>query len=96
LLNNEPDFKQSAMYVKSDSALELLKITVLATAVAGLLYFGYFQMAPWIWSQNQPFRPEEITVWQFPWVENRDGIELYALYALMLLNLLSVYALTRG
>jgi hypothetical protein len=96
LLNNELDSKHSAMYVKPGSALDLLKITVLATAVAGLLYFGYFQLAPWIWSQNQPFRPEEITVWQFPWMENRDGIELYALYALMLLNLLSVYALTRG
>jgi hypothetical protein len=95
-VNNETDFKQSAMYVKSSSALDLLEMAVLSFAIAGLLYFGYFQLAPWIWSQNLPFKPDEITFWVLPWVEERDGIELYALYALMFLNLLFAYALTSG
>lgn len=96
-MNNETDFKQSAMYVKSNSALDLLEMTVLATAIAGLLYFWYFlQLAPWIWSQNLPFKPVEITPWILPWLEDRDGIELYALYALMFLNLFFIYSLSCG
>ena len=87
---------QNSMSVTSNSAPDMLKMTVLVTAVAGLLYFGYFQLAPWIWSQNLPFRPEDITLWQFSWVEDRDGIELYALYALMFFNLFFAYALTCG
>jgi hypothetical protein len=82
------------MHEQSNSALDLLKMTMLATAVAGLLYYCYFQLAPWIWSQNQPFRPEEITVWQLLWLEDRDGIELYALYVLMFLDIFIVYFLS--
>lgn len=84
------------MDIKSDSAWSLLELAVLAAAVAGLLYFGYFQLAPWIWSQNVPFKPEEIMFWYLPHMNERDGLELYALYALMFLNLLSVYALSHG
>jgi hypothetical protein len=65
-VNNKTDFKQNAMYVKSNSVLDLLETTVLATAITGLLYFGYFQLAPWIWSQNLPFKPEELTPWILP------------------------------
>lgn len=95
-MNNETDFKQNAMYVKSNSVLGLLEMTVLATAIAGLLHFGYFLLAPWIWSQNLPFKPAEITPWILPWLEEQDGVELYALYALMFLNLLFAYALACG
>ena len=84
------------MYTKSNGTLNLLEITVLATAVAGLLYYGFFLLAPWIWSQNLPFRPEEIAVWQLLWLEDRDGIELYALYILMFLDLFLLYALSFG
>lgn len=92
-MNDETSIKQNATCVNSSSALDLLGMAVLATAVAGLLYFGYFQLAPWIWSQNLPFRPEDIAVWQLLWLEDRDGIELYALYVLMFLDLLLVYVL---
>lgn len=84
------------MYVKPNSMLDLLEMTVLATAVAGLLYFGYFQLAPWIWSQNLTIDPADIPPWYLAELEERDGIELYALYALMFINLLSAYALTLG
>ena len=51
------------MHIKSNSTQSLLELAVLASSVAGLLYFGYFQLAPWIWSQNVPFDPREITPW---------------------------------
>ena len=92
-MNNTANVDQSTKYVNSSSVMGLLEITLLATAVAGILYFGYFQLAPWIWSKNQPFRPEEIVVWQLLWLEDRDGIELYALYVLMFLDLFLVYFL---
>jgi hypothetical protein len=95
-VNSETNPDLNLPDASSGSAWRLLEFTVLATAVAGLLYFGYSRMAPWIWSQNLPFKPEEITPWVLPWMGERDGIELYALYALMFINLLCVFALTRG
>lgn len=82
--------------LRTNSLSSLLEMAVIALAVAGLLYFGYFQLALWIWSQNLPFSLGEITPWQQNYLGDRDGIELYALYALVFFNLLSVYALTYG
>ncbi len=81
------------MHTKLDSTRSLLETTVLATAIAGLSYFVYFQMASWIWSQTVPVNSGEIVPWQVPWLKERDGIELYVLYALMFFNLFSVYAM---
>ena len=69
---------------------------MLAAAVAGLLYFGYFQLAPWIWSQNLPLDFADVPIWYLEEVQERDGIEMYALYAMMFLNLFLVYVLSRG
>jgi hypothetical protein len=82
------------MPVTSNSALEMLKLTVLVTAVAGLLYFGYFQLAPWIWSQNLVVDSADIPPWYIAEMVGRDGIEVYALYALMFLNLFAAFAVT--
>lgn len=87
---------QYAVPIKTKSGFELIEMTVLATAVAGLCYFGYFQLAPWIWEQNLPFRPEDMMSWVLLWLEERDGIELYALYVLMFLNLFFLYTLSNG
>ena len=87
---------QKRQHIISSSAWLLPELVVLATAVAGLLYFGYFQLAPWIWSQSLPVRFEELTLWQLPWMNDRDGAELYALYVLMFLDLLLVYVLSHG
>ena len=95
-MNSETDPDLNLSDKRSGSTWSLLEIAVLATAVAGLLYFGYFQLAPWIWSQSLPFKPEEMTLWVLPQMGERDGIELYALYALMFINLLSAFALTYG
>ena len=95
-MNNKAESKQSTLHDKSIGALSLLNVTVLATAVAGLLYFAYFQLAPWIWSKNLPIRPGEITPWFLQWVVERDGIELYALYVLMFLDLFLVFLLSYG
>jgi hypothetical protein len=93
---NEVESNLNATQVKSNSVLGMLEMIILATAAAGLLYFGYFQLAPWIWSQNLPFKPEEITPWILPWMGERDGIELYALYALMFINLFFALSLILG
>ena len=82
------------MSVTSKNALDILKMTVLVTAVAGFLYFGYFQLAPWIWSQNLVVDSADIPPWYIAEMAERDGIEVYALYALMFLNLFAAFALT--
>lgn len=97
-MSNGLDSNQNASYVASISIREVLETTLIATATAGLLYFCFFQLSSWIWSQNIPFKADEIMPWQLRWLDEseRDGIELYALYALMFLDLFFVYALSRG
>ena len=40
---------------------ELLVTAIIALAVSGAIYYCYFLLAPWIWSQNIPYKPEDIT-----------------------------------
>lgn len=97
-MNNEIGSTQEVSYVKSDGIQDILGIALIATATAGLLYFCYFQLAPWIWGQNIPVKPEELMPWLHYWLleeKERDGAELYALYALMFFDMLFVYALGR-
>jgi hypothetical protein len=84
------------MNIKSDSAWSLLVMAMLATAIAGLSYFGYFQLSPWIWGKNLIIDSADIPIWYLAEMEERDSIELYALYALMFLNLFFVYVLSCG
>jgi len=93
-MDNETDILPTSAEARSGSAWSLFELVVLATAVAGVLYFGYFLLAPWIWSQNQSFRADEIAVWQLLWLQDRDGIELYTLYIMMFLDLFLVYLLS--
>jgi len=98
-VSNGIDLNQKVSYVKPDSIRDLLEITLIATATAGLFYFLYFQLAPWIWKQNLPFKSEDVLPWILSWLvveTERDGVELYALYSLVFLNLFFVSALSCG
>lgn len=95
-MSNEIGSNREASHAKSGSMRDILEMTLIATAAAGLLYFCYFQLTPWIWSQNMPFNRKDVVPWVLPWLEERDGIELYALYILMFLDLFLIYALSRG
>ena len=95
-MNKEIDLKHNMSQVKPGSIPDILEKTLIATAAAGLLYFLFFQLAPWIWKQTLPFKPEDIVSWQLQWLNERDGIELYAMYALVFLNLFFVSALSCG
>jgi hypothetical protein len=75
------------------AARGVLEILLLALAVSGFWYYLYYLLAPWIWRQNLPLRPQELTPWMLPWTKERDGVEIYALYALCFLNILSVFPL---
>jgi hypothetical protein len=75
-------------------AWSLLEIALLAAAIAGLLHFGYFQLAPWIWSQNLAIDISDVPVWYLEEVQERDGIEMYALYVLMFIDLFLVWLLS--
>jgi hypothetical protein len=73
---------------------ELLQTISLAFSVAGLCYCAYYLFTPWIWSQNIPFHPADITPWVLEHTGDHDGVEIYALYILMFLNIVSSLALT--
>jgi hypothetical protein len=96
-VNSRADIEADSPDIQPFRVADLLEMLALATAVAGLLYFGYFLLAPWIWSQNLPYNPADIASWILPELEDegQDGVELYALYGLMFLDLLFVYALAR-
>lgn len=97
-MSNEIDINRESSHANPGSIRDILEITLIATAGAGLLYFCYFQLTPWIWSQNIPVQPQELMPWLHHWLlddKERDGIELYALYALMFLDLFFICILSR-
>jgi hypothetical protein len=67
-------------------AWHLMETILLAMSVTGLWYYVYYLLAPWIWSQNIPFKPEDITPWILDWTSEHDGVEIYALYILVFVN----------
>src|SRR6185369_11739064 len=73
---------------------ELLETLLLSLSVTGLWYYCYYLMAPWIWSQNIPFKPEDITPWILAWTPEHDGFEIYALYLPVFANIASSCAVS--
>ncbi len=59
--------------------LGVLETSLLALATTGIWYYCYYLLAPWIWHQNIPFRPEDITPWVRTSTNEHDGVEIYAL-----------------
>ncbi len=76
---------------KVDNLGRLFHLILLAISASGLLYFLYFLLAPWIWSQNGVVDPTDVPSWSSGWSEGLDGVELYALYVMMFLNLVFAY-----
>jgi hypothetical protein len=75
------------------SATELLETLLLTLSVTGLCYNCYYLLAPWIWSKNIPFQPEDLT----PWIRKvlgQDGVEIYALYIMVFVNIVSAISLS--
>ena len=79
---------------ESNSAWLLLETLLLSLSVTGLWYFCYYQLAPWIWAQNIPFKPEDITPWVLSFTNEHDGVEIYAMYILMFVNIVSAFTLS--
>ncbi|HLA28290.1 MAG TPA: hypothetical protein VJZ49_10395 [Syntrophales bacterium] len=63
--------------------MNIFESLLLVCAVCGIFHSLYFLLAPFIWSQNLPVNPQAIAPWIRPWTDQHDGIEIYALYALM-------------
>ena len=68
---------------------ELLETLLLSLSVTGIWYFCYYLLAPWIWSQNIAFQPEDITPWIRSCTNEHDGVEIYALYIMVFINIVS-------
>src|SRR3972149_8096953 len=75
-----------------DRALNIFESLLLVCAVCGIFHSLYFLLAPFIWGQNLPVNPQAITPWIRPWTDQHDGIEIFALYALMFACLASSQA----
>lgn len=88
--------RESSMHDNSLRGLSgLLETVVLAFAVTGIFYYCYFLLAPWIWSQNIPYRPEDVTPWILGPASEHDGVEIYALYILVFVNGVAAFILSR-
>ncbi|GFE62154.1 hypothetical protein [Geobacter sp. AOG2] len=73
---------------------ELLETVLLALSATGLWYYCYYLLAPWIWAQNIPFKAEDITPWILSATGEHDGVEIYALYILVFVNIVSAFTLS--
>ena len=63
---------------------------VLATLLFRWLYYA---IAPWVWSKNATYPPGTLAPYIEYWNAERDGIEIYVLYAGMFLIISSVFFL---
>jgi hypothetical protein len=69
---------------------DLVLTILLSLTISGLCYWFYFLIAPWVWSQNIPFNLEDLA----PVIREsiaQDGIEIYALYILVFVNLINTF-----
>jgi len=83
---------QSRYFSNTGRTLKLHELLLIVCAVCGVFHSLYFLFAPFIWSQNLPVDPQAITPWIRPWIDQHDGIEIYALYTLMFACLASSQA----
>ena len=86
------DQKRAAKSTSLDGIPALLETLSLTLCIASLWYFIYYLIAPWVWSQNIHFNPSDLTPWIRGAVDG-DGVEIYALYILMFLNIASALTL---
>jgi hypothetical protein len=81
--------------VSFQEAAPLLILLFIAVAVSFALHGTFFLLSPYIWSLNPNVPLNEITPWIRAWLTEKDGMETYALYALVLVNLVLVALLAR-
>jgi len=72
---------------------ELLETLLLVLSATGLCYFCYYLLAPWIWSLNFHFNPEDITPLMQISVA-QEGVEVYALYVMLFVNIAFTFILS--
>lgn len=82
---------RSTGYWKIGSALfKLLELILIAGAVVYVFRGFYYRIFPWVLSKNVTYPPGTLTPWIEGWNAERDGIEIYVLYALMFLIIAAV------
>ena len=96
-----PEYQENIMTQESRSAetstsgcTELLVTALISLAVSGVIYYCYYLLAPWIWSQNISYKPEDITPWIFGPAQEHDGVEIYALYIMVFVNSAAAFILS--
>lgn len=67
-----------------DTILSALKIIFIAGTITLLFKNFYYEIFPWVLSKNVVFPAWEIAPWMLNWTRERDGIEIYVLYTLVL------------
>jgi hypothetical protein len=82
--------------VDTDKAgsLGIFELLLFSSTVGCLLHYVYFLLAPSIWATRPILPLGEYTLWMRGYVLEHDGVEVYALYFLMFLNLATVSAVT--
>jgi hypothetical protein len=71
----------------------IAKLILLATFSTCILYNLYYLISPWIWSQNTACPVDKLTPWMISWTKEHDGIEIYALYIFMFINIIFTFLL---
>jgi hypothetical protein len=92
--NNAKSSEKSVINQQRNEHSGLLETALPALAVSGLWYYCYYLIAPWIWSQNTPYKPEDITPWVLGPATEYDGVEIYALYILVFVNIASALTIS--
>jgi hypothetical protein len=87
--------KEKLKPLAETAPLGIVKLIFLSIFSTCILYNVYYLLAPWIWSQNIVYPPEKLAPWMRVWLHERDGIEIYALYIFMFVNIIMVFSLVQ-
>lgn len=81
---------------KSPRQTSLVELLLVSAFVGALIYFSYFALSPFIWSQGEQFPIKNFTPWTRIYAAERDGIEVYALYSAVFLQGALLIGLTQA
>jgi hypothetical protein len=87
--------KKTSRPIADIAPIGIVKLILLATFSTCILYNFYYLISPWIWSQNTIYPIDKLTPWIALWTKEHDGIEIYALYILMFVNIIFTFSLVQ-
>ncbi len=81
-------YKNKNSVLQSENKIRFTETILMSSMVCCFLYLVFFILSKWIWSFNPHIQPADYTPFIRAYIFEHDGMESFALYALMLLSII--------